>query len=280
MLARTFDVSGLNAALLRLQALGYGSHIRTLNYHDVPESHAGGFEAQLRFFAERFVPVGYDDLLAFQAGQWEHRRPGLILSFDDGVRSHAEVAAPLLEKYGFTGWFFVPVGFIDTPFEQQREYAEEHSISSGATRPGRPPAMSWEEIRALDRRHVVGCHTLHHTRLRATLTAQELEREIVVSKDRLERELGHPVALFAWVGGEEWAYSSAAARVIRRAGFRVGFMTNSAVIRSGTDPLQLQRTNVEVDYPPSLMRFQLSGFMDLLYTPKRRRVNRLTAATS
>lgn len=278
MLARTFDVSGLNATLLRLQARAYGPHIRTLNYHDVPESQAQRFEAQLRFFAERFVPVGYDDLLALQTGRWEHRRPGLILSFDDGVRSHLSVAAPLLEKYGFTGWFFVPVGFIDTPVEEQRGFAVEHCISTGDVEANRPLAMSWDDVRELDRRHVIGCHTMHHVRLCRSLTSQELEQEIVMSGDRLQRQLGHPVTVFAWVGGEEWAYSAAAAQAIREAGFRVGFMTNNAVIRPGTDLLQLQRTNVEADYPPSLMRFQLSGFMDLLYTPKRRRVNRLTAA--
>ena len=271
MLARTLDVSGLNAALLRLQAAGSGPHIRALNYHDVPVWQADAFEAQLRFFSDRFVPVGLDDLTALLDGTWHHPKPGLILSFDDGVRSHAAVVAPLLEKYGFAGWFFVPAGFIDTPAERQAAYAEEHNISAGGADAGEPPALTWDEIRDLDRRHVIGCHTLHHERLRSSLTEEELEREIVVAKQRLEGELGRPLSVFAWVGGEEWAYSAAAAAMIRKAGFRISFMTNSAVIRPGNDPFQLQRTNVEASYPASLTRFQLSGFMDLVYAGKRRR---------
>jgi hypothetical protein len=49
-------------------------------------------------------------------------------------------------------------------------------------------------------------------------------------------------------------------------------------VRPGCDPLQLQRTNVEADFAPALLRFQISGALDALYAPKRRRVNRLTAA--
>jgi len=54
-------------------------------------------------------------------------------------------------------------------------------------------------------------------------------------------------------------------------------MTNNAVITPSTCPLQLQRTNIEAEDPLWLVRFQLSGFMDVFYAGKRRRVNRLTA---
>jgi hypothetical protein len=54
-------------------------------------------------------------------------------------------------------------------------------------------------------------------------------------------------------------------------------MTNNFVNRPDTHPLQLQRTNIESENPLWLVKFQLSGLMDLLYLGKRRRVNRLTA---
>ena len=279
MLARTFDLTGLNALLIRAQRGALGPHIRSVNYHDVPPARAADFERQLRLYARYFEPVGMAELQALREGRWNHQRPGLILSFDDGLRSHAEVVAPALERHGFTGWFFVPVGFVDTPEEAQLAYARERSLSAPVgAREGERVAMSWEQLRAIDRRHVVGCHTWHHRRLEASLDPDELEREIPAAKRRLEERLGHRVEVFAWVGGEEWAYSAAAARAIRQAGFSSAFMTNNAVIRPQTDPLQLQRTNVEADYPLHLTRFQLCGFLDLTYTPKRRRVNRLTAA--
>jgi len=99
-------------------------------------------------------------------------------------------------------------------------------------------------------------------------------RKVHLEVESTVLECGVPV--FCWVGGEEDAYTSEVATLISRAGFAHSFMTNSQVIRPAADPLQLQRTNIEADYPLWLTRFQLSGFMDLLYMSKRRRVNRLT----
>jgi len=276
-LARTFDALGLNAALLRLQRAWFGPHVRIVNYHDVPPSRAAEFEAQVRFFADRFAPVGFRDLLALQRGEWTARQAGLVLSFDDGLRSHAEVVAPILERYGFVGWFVVPVGFVEAPASEQAAFARAHQIHAAAEYSDARLALSWDDVRRLDAKHIVGCHTWNHTRLASTLPPDQLEHEIPGAKRRLEEELGHAVELFAWVGGEEWAYSAEAARAVRRAGFRLGFMTNNAVVRPGCDLLQLQRTNLEADFSPALVRFHLCGFLDALYAPKRARVNHLTA---
>jgi peptidoglycan/xylan/chitin deacetylase (PgdA/CDA1 family) len=278
-LARSFDGTGLNRALLALQAQVIGPHVRAVNYHDVPPALAGAFEAQLREYAHRFEPVGPAELAALEAGRWPHRRPGILLSFDDGLRSHADVVAPLLERHGFPGWFMVPADFVSTSAPEQQAFAREHQIRADASAwdDGRI-AMTWEDVRRLDKNHVIACHTGSHRRLSASLDEGELEREIVGAKARLERELGHAVDAFAWVGGEEASYSASAARVIREAGFTWCFMTNNAPIRPDTHPHQLQRSNIEAGFPPELVRFTLSGFYDLMYLPKRRRVNRLTAA--
>jgi peptidoglycan/xylan/chitin deacetylase (PgdA/CDA1 family) len=250
-LARVFEATRLNDALLAAQRMPC---IRAVNYHDVPDHLAPAFERQLELFARRFVSVGHDDLLALHAGRWPHARPGVLLSFDDGLPSHARVVAPLLERHGLVGWFFVPAG----------------SVGEGG--------LSWPELRRLAERHFIGCHSMTHRRLSASLDEGELRREIVDAKRVLEEGLGREIQSFCWVGGEEWSYSAGAARVIRAAGYQLGFMTNNALIRPGCDLLQLQRTNVEASYPMDLFKFQLSGLLDLLYLPKRRRVNRLTRA--
>jgi peptidoglycan/xylan/chitin deacetylase (PgdA/CDA1 family) len=244
----------------------------------VPPRLADAFEAQLEFFARHFMPVGPDDLRDLNAGRWRHPKPGLLLSFDDGLRSHADVAAPLLEKYGFPGWFNVPVGFVEADPAEQKAFARDHQITCDSRDfPDARIAMSREDLLRLDGRHEICCHGWDHRRLSAKLAPAELEREIVTSKQRLEAILGHPVRAFTWVGGEEWAYSREAARLIRDAGYEFGFMTNNAVIRPNGELLQIQRTNVEASFDARFVRLCLSGFYDVLYLPKRRRVNRLTA---
>jgi peptidoglycan/xylan/chitin deacetylase (PgdA/CDA1 family) len=278
-LASGFEATGLNGMLLRLQTGLLSPYARALNYHDVPAPLADAFEAQLRLFAKHFVNVGPAELRALHADAWPHPKPGLLLTFDDGFRSHADVVAPLLEKYGFTGWFNVPVGFVETPPEEQRAFARANRIDPCEWLGADPRiALSWRDLLRLDGRHEICCHTWNHRRLSAELGPQELQREIVDSKRRLEEGLGHEVRAFTWVGGEEWAYSRAAADAIRAAGYEIAFMTNNAVFRPHGELLQIQRTNVEASFDPRFVRFCLSGFYDSLYTAKRRRVNRLTAA--
>jgi peptidoglycan/xylan/chitin deacetylase (PgdA/CDA1 family) len=126
-------------------------------------------------------------------------------------------------------------------------------------------------LRALALHHVIGCHTWNHRRLSVALTAAELDLEIDAAQQRLAAVVQRPIDSFAWVGGEEPAYSSAAAARLR-ARFRFVFTTNSAPIRAGHCPYQLDRTHLEASFSPALLRFQLSGAMDLRYAAKRRRL--------
>lgn len=278
LLARLADRSGFNRAGLAAQRLRRRPWIRALNYHGIPRGSAEAFEQQVAFYARHFEPVGLEQLRAFLGGAWTPGRPGLVLSFDDGLRSHAEIAAPVLERYGFPGWFSVPAGFPDARPGEHEAFRSEHHVSYDENEyDDRRGVLSWEDVRRLDKNHVVCCHSFTHKRLAADLTDEERHLEIHAAKAKLERELGHAVPVFVWVGGEEWSYSVEAAEEIRKAGFELAFMTNNAPILPGDDPLQLQRTNVEATDPPELVRFSLSGFFDLLYGPKRRRVNRLTA---
>lgn len=278
-IAASFEATGLNGAGALLQRQLLWPWARALNYHDVPPHMAPFFEEQLRFFAKRFVSVGPAELAELHEGRWPHERPGLLLTFDDGLRSHADVVAPLLEKYGFTGWFNVPVGFVDTPVAEQKAFAREHQIDlEGRDYPDERVAMSWNDLLRLDGTHEICCHTWTHRRLGPRLTDAELELEIDHAKQRLEEVLGHEVRGFTWVGGEEWSYTSEAAERIRAAGFELSFMTNNAVIRPHGELLQVQRTNIEAHFDPAFLKLCLSGFYDLMYLPKRRRVNRLTAA--
>ena len=265
-IASAFKATGLSRSLLALQRAALRPYARALNYHDVPAAQATAFESQLQNYARHFVSMGYDDLLALQAGEWPYPKPGLLLSFDDGLRSHAEVVAPLLERYAMTGWFMVPAAVLDAGAGG----SPAHTV--------REPTLDWKSLLRLRDRHVIGCHTFSHRRLTAALTPEDLAFEIGGAKRALEERLGCSIPVFAWVGGEEETYSAAAAEAIRRAGFRVSFMTNSAPIRPGCNLHQLQRTNVEASDPPALVDLSLSGFFDAWYTAKRRRVNRLTAA--
>lgn len=278
-LARFSGMTRFSSILLQAR-LGTG-FLRAVNYHATPKTWAHNLDRQFDFLARRYISVGYDGLRKVLSGRWDSDKPALIISFDDGLQSNFSVAAPLLDKYGLTGWFFLPVGLIEAatndPALNQTSLARLHQIrvpndegcSEGIF-------MTWAEARDLGRRHIVGCHTMSHARLHAGLSEELLTHEILTAKGLMEERLGQRVDTFCWVGGEEESYSREAAAVIVRAGYRHSFMTNTCPITAITDPFQLQRTNLEADWPLPWLEFYLSGVMDVVRAPRRSRIIKLT----
>jgi peptidoglycan/xylan/chitin deacetylase (PgdA/CDA1 family) len=275
VLAETLNFVQVNDVLQLAQTKLLSPFIRAVYYHDIPPSEADLFEQQLRFFSGHFTGVGYDELLQFHNNRWYSARPGLILSFDDGYRSFYEVVAPLLEKYGFVGWFFISPALLDIKSEEQAHGAIAHRVWPKPFDYGSPRVfMTWEQARELTQKHVIGCHTLSHCRLGADVSGKQMYQEIIESKQLLQERLQRQIDAFAWVGGEETSYSSAAAKFIRNGNYRVAFLTNNAVIRPHTDLHLLNRTHIDSSFSFALMRFQLSGLLDIVYAPKRRRVTK------
>lgn len=98
-------------------------------------------------------------------------------SWDDGHPCDERVAA-MLEHYGLSGTFFVPI-----------RNREGH------------PVMHASAIRELDRRFEVGSHTLDHVYLTG-LSSKDCNQQVVSGKQELEDILGHTVAGFCYPGGK------------------------------------------------------------------------------
>ncbi|MBQ6490031.1 MAG: polysaccharide deacetylase family protein [Solobacterium sp.] len=223
--------------------------IRVVNYHRTPDNELKTFEKQLKWYRKHFENVDRTRFERFMNGEHQFVKPGIILSFDDGLLNNYENAAPLLEQYGFTGWFFVSSGLADGT-----EY------------------MTYEDMADLAKRgHVLGCHTFSHHRMEENDTPEILDHEIAEARQVLSERTGTDIDIFCWCGGEEDTYTKIAADEIRRH-YRWGFMTNNEPVRSDTDHYQLQRTNVEARWPLSTAKLQLSGLMDRVYRDKRERV--------
>ena len=121
----------------------------------------------------------------------------VVISFDDGDLSGHTTAAPLLERHGLHGQFFVVSRWI-----------------------GQPGFMNADQLRDLVRRgHGVHSHSRTHARL-SSLSAAEIDDEVQGSRTDLETILGQPVTQFSIPGG---AYDSRVIESARRAGYHTVF---------------------------------------------------------
>jgi len=121
----------------------------------------------------------------------------VVLTFDDSVKSHATVVAPLLKELGFSATFFITEGF---------EF-----------KTNKTDYMTWEEIRHL---HDAGFEIGNHTRDHMGVTKDSLDRlsEQIASVNAACREHGIPQPVsFAYPGN---SFEVKALPILKKTGFK------------------------------------------------------------
>lgn len=104
----------------------------------------------------------------------------VIFSFDDGGISFLKTAAPILEKYGHKGLFFIATDYIGTP-----------------------GFLNAEQIRELNNRgHIIGSHSCSHPTNMALMSEDAIKEEWVRSIESLESILEHKVDYASIPNGE------------------------------------------------------------------------------
>lgn len=208
-----------------LNSLLKGGYIRAVNYHNTPKNRLNEFKKDLKFFSENFTSVSEADLdQYFKTGKWHKSKPGLIISLFNGYRNNYDVFYPLLEEYGFVGWFFIATQFVDTPSQLQKEFSLNHELTivEDEYDDGRY-ALDWDEIRELDKKHVVASHTKTHSSITLNCSKEIMRREIVESKEDLKKQLGHDISSFTWLFGEGYHPESEVTMYLKEAGYKYLF---------------------------------------------------------
>jgi len=215
------------------------------------------FEAQVRFLAEEchVVTIGEGLVLVASESQ-ELREPLVAVTFDDGTADFADLAVPVLARFG------VPATL----------YAATHFIETGEEFPDAGMPASWAALRDACSTGMVevGSHTHRHAlldRLPATKVAGELDRSIELIGDHLgvvPEDFAYPKAV---LGSPEAQHEV-------RTRFRSAALAGTQPNRfAHTNPYHLARSPVQVSDGMRWFARKVRGgmaFEDSL----RRRLNR------
>ena len=215
--------------------------IRAVNFHNTPHVRVAEYERQLKLYSQAFAPVAEDDLdRCLKTGRWHKPRPGLIVALYNGYRDNYDVFLPLLKRYGFVGWFFVATAFVGTPAAEQVAFIDRRKLKTVASEyPDGRYALSWAELKEMDRNHVIASHTRNHSQL-MTEDPAALEGEIVGPQEDFQTHLGHRVGAFASLSGAPYGEYPKADRLIEAAGYRFVF-SNLKIQRLPEAPAQSAR---------------------------------------
>ena len=176
------------------------------------------FEAQVRFLdREGYEAVTLGRVFDAWNGRATLPRRPVVLSFDDGYRSHMRAALPVLTRRGWPGVLNLDLSNL----------APSWGIPPRGVR--RLIAAGWE----------IDAHSLTHADVSA-LGGAALEREVSGSRKAIERLFGVVPRFFCYPAGR---YDAEAVAAVREAGFE-GATTTEHGLADLTQPFTLARVRV------------------------------------
>ncbi|MGH7521338.1 MAG: polysaccharide deacetylase family protein [Gemmatimonadales bacterium] len=225
------------------------------------------FERQMRWLADHYAVVPLEEVVdrVLRGGSL---RGVAAITFDDGYAGVFDHAWPLLQKLGLSATVFVVAdapgrndGFwwdhpdvlrAQTPARHKRwltalegdHVAIVHDVAP-TRRPWQPPTWSrpaaWQAIAdaAASGLHI-GVHSATHRSL-PTLTDADLHREVVESRDIIQRRVGVTPMFFAYPYG---LWNDRVRRAVQSAGYGAAFTLEADRGVKRTDAWALPRVNV------------------------------------
>jgi peptidoglycan/xylan/chitin deacetylase (PgdA/CDA1 family) len=187
------------------------------------------------------LSIGYTFVSAAELAASEHQpdaKKQLAVTFDDGLRSIADNAAPILERLNIPWSVFVVTDWAEGKHPQDPDLV-----------------LGWAEIADLaGRGATVGSHSCTHPDF-GLLSADQAERELVRSRELIESRLGVRTQEFAIPLGQQRNWNQTANELARQAGYTRVYAQAESTRLSGTIP----RTFVSVFDGDLLFRGALRG---------------------
>ncbi len=181
-------------------------------------------------------PLTLEQVAQYVEGTFVPKRPGFLVTFDDGYRDILSTGAFFREQ-GIR-----PVVFaLANPAEANRSEMDNDKSLLTTDELLSLKASGWD----------IGCHSATHAHF-ATLDEASTIHEVREAKTLLEKNLGMPIDSFAYPKG---GYTESIVEKLREAGFRMAFTVEHGIIAPRRDEMLIPR--VGVDQTHSLNEFSV-----------------------
>ena len=172
------------------------------------------FENQMRYLSKVYNPISLARMSQHIQNGTSLPSKAIAVTFDDGYQDNYENAYPILTKYHIPATVFLTTGFIGTgeiPRWDKEYYKADKALM-----------LSWEQVREMSDSGIsFGSHTLTHPFL-TRIPQKQAQREIYLSRNIIEQQIGKPVTTFAYPGGN---FDSETKEIVKDAGYTAAVST-------------------------------------------------------
>ena len=193
------------------------------------------FERQMRYLSRAYHPISLEQIAQHIQDRIPLPPKAIAVTLDDGYRDNYENAYPILKNYHIPATVFLTTDFIGTgeiPRWEKGYYTDDKTLM-----------LSWRQVREMsDGGIFFGSHTLTHPFL-ARIPRKQVEKEIHVSKNIIEQQIGKSVTTFAYPSGN---FNSDVKAIVKEAGYSVAVSTVSGFNRVHGDVHALKRNIIQL----------------------------------
>lgn len=233
--------------------------------HSTPERYMSNFNdwiQKLKINYNLYSPDIFDSLLNENHAITNWEKPGVVFTFDDGLRNN-RYALQVLEQNGIFGLLFVVPAFYRCPQEEQQQYyrknirSEFHAGLDGG--PDEVQALNAEELRYWAQRgHVLGAHSYSHT-MSENDSDEKAELETKGAIDAIELDTGFKIRHFCAPFDSLLSTGKHHMDILKNhVQFYHSTFPGSNIERP--DPLFIKRVNVELFWKQGAIDFACSRF--------------------
>ncbi len=183
------------------------------------------FAQQMQYIRRYCKPMALGDLVRSTIERKTIPPRAVAVTFDDGYADTFKIAFPILKRVKILATIFVTTGYIDRKVVSYQN----------------APMMSWKMIKEMQQTGIeIGAHTLTHPSL-TQCGLQEVKRQMIGSRNRLEEKLCSPVQLFAYPYGGVQSINKSVQSTARETGFLAACTTLPGSNGPDTDLYALRR---------------------------------------
>lgn len=178
----------------------------------------------------------------------------IAITFDDGYDDFLNNAFPILKEYGFPHTLFVCPAVLDGKIDSRNIWFTSK-------------ILGWDELKKLKKESVnIGSHSYSHKKL-PELETEELLKELIFSKKRLEENLNVEIETLSYPYG---SFNAEVVEAARQAGYKCAVSGISGPVKNQSNLLALKRVEIMLENS-SLREFQkkLCGCYDWLGLKRR-----------